>query len=98
MKYLTLTALIALLAAPVHAAGIRLTDDMPARMMVISKPGSILRVMVQPTPMTMKVCKDGIPDHAKDIAGEEFTHLVCVPADLTGTATILDDLPIADVE
>lgn len=98
MKHRIAFALLFLAIAPVaRAANIEVTDNTPARAIVItnSKDGP-QQVIVTAEVFTMAKCKEGLESNVEDMK-DTAEVMLCVPADMSKDSRVIGDLPLIDL-
>jgi hypothetical protein len=93
----TLLALITTSAA--QATEIEVTDQTPARAIVIRKGenGSPARIVVTAQVFTMAQCKEGLEGNVEDMK-DTAKVMLCVPADMSEPGRVVGDLPLIDLQ
>ncbi|MBY3211483.1 hypothetical protein [Rhizobium laguerreae] len=98
MDHRTAAALLFLAMAPVaQAANIVVTDDTPARAIVITNgKDDPQRIVVTAEVFTMAKCKEGLASNVEDMR-DTAKVMFCVPADMSEDGRVVGDLPLIDL-
>ncbi|MBY5410150.1 hypothetical protein HFO98_17070 [Rhizobium leguminosarum] len=98
MNYRTAATLLFLAMAPVaQAANITVTDDTPARAIVITNDeDGPQQVVITAEVFTMAKCKEGLASNVEDMK-DTAKVMLCVPADMSEAGRVVGDLPLIDL-